>query len=612
MPDEKTYAETFEALWPTLQLDPSTDAPSATIRPSLSESEGSQQRAIQALLPTPSSSGAVRNFGTTLGEGGMGVVRLAEQSSMQREVAVKSLRSKEVRPQVARRLIQEAWITGYLEHPNIVPVYDIAQDEDGNPVILMKRIEGRTWEALAGDPEAVLQSFGAADLQEWNLRIFLTVCNAVHFAHEHGVLHRDIKPENIMIGQFGEVYLLDWGIAVSLDTRHEGRLPLASREKRIAGTPRFMAPEMAIGGTLSVHTDVYLLGASLFAVLTGHPPHRGRDLEKLLKSIGDFAPSFDADVPEALARIVRRATAPIPNNRYASVDALSKAVVRYLERRGSVALTAEAASYLTQMQAGPEHMQGLYSRATFGFQQALRGWSDNNEAAEGLRRSHEVRFDDAVQKRMIDVARAALTELEDPARATQIDTLAAELAIEAAEVDALRLAADPLAGIRTRLFVLAIVAVLWVLMPIRGMYSGLPTWTDQFASSATLLVFFLALGFWARESLFKTDLNRSVTLILLSIPLGQLVLDTVAWRLDLGSVQAFALRQGLWFSFALVFALVVVPRLLPAAIIVGAMAVLSAVDPLNSYGYALVSNVSLAANAALVWGPAFLEQRRNA
>ena len=104
-----------------------------------------------------------------------------------------------------------------MEHPNIVPLYDVDLDDDGQPLVVFKRIEGETWRVLLDDSEAVRRRFGVVDVLEWHLRTLMQVCTAVHYAHRCGIVHRDLKPDNVMIGDYGEVYVVDWGIAVALD-----------------------------------------------------------------------------------------------------------------------------------------------------------------------------------------------------------------------------------------------------------------------------------------------------------------------------------------------------------------------------------------------------------
>jgi serine/threonine protein kinase len=216
-----------------------------------------------------------------IGQGGMGVVYRAEQTSLGRDVAVKTLLPERIDGESIAKLVREAWLLGRMEHPNIVPVHLLRLDERGQPMIVMKRVEGRVWRELIRE-----QPLEAA------LRILVQVCNAVHFAHSRGVLHRDIKPANVMVGTFGEVYLLDWGVAVSLREDPRGLLPHVGQTEGLAGTPIYMAPEMLDGepASLGVHTDVYLLGATLHHVLAGDAPHRAFSQSEVLARIRKSAP----------------------------------------------------------------------------------------------------------------------------------------------------------------------------------------------------------------------------------------------------------------------------------------------------------------------------------
>jgi len=200
-----------------------------------------------------------------LGEGGMGSVYLAFQESIGREVAVKMLRRDGPSSKAHRLLLEEAWITGRLDHPNIVPVHSVGRDDGENPLIVMKRVQGISWLDAIADPDSLPLYYQGEEELEVLLDIFEQVCRATHFAHTRQILHRDIKPENVMLGAFGEVYLVDWGIAVSMDEDPDHGLPIASHVNVPMGTPCFMAPEMAAGegDKLGPWTDVFLLGATL-------------------------------------------------------------------------------------------------------------------------------------------------------------------------------------------------------------------------------------------------------------------------------------------------------------------------------------------------------------
>src|SRR6185503_14452978 len=140
--------------------------------------------------------------GAVIGQGGMGVVREAEQVSLGRTVAVKTVKPDQRSPEAAQDLLREAWVTGSLEHPNVVPVHHLGLDDEGMPAIVLKRVEGVEWSKLIRDAEDVKRRYGAADLLVWNLSILMQVLNAIRFAHSRGILHRDLKPSNVMVGDF--------------------------------------------------------------------------------------------------------------------------------------------------------------------------------------------------------------------------------------------------------------------------------------------------------------------------------------------------------------------------------------------------------------------------
>lgn len=256
-----------------------------------------------------------------LGRGGMATVMLATQHGLEREVAVKMSRRGD--GQGARdQLLREARLTGALEHPAIVPVHALATSEEGELQVVLKRVEGESWSTLLRDREAVLRRFGT-DLLEWNVRVLATVCGATAFANERGVLHRDIKPANVMVGRFGEVLLMDWGIGGLLDEDPSGHLPHVVAGDG-AGTPAYQAPEMLPGAStpLSARTDVYLLGAVLYEVLFGRPPFLGVSRRSMMD-----VPSFDGEVesPE-LVEVARRALSPDPSARHADATEFLRAI----------------------------------------------------------------------------------------------------------------------------------------------------------------------------------------------------------------------------------------------------------------------------------------------
>ncbi|MBL8933652.1 MAG: serine/threonine protein kinase, partial [Archangium sp.] len=281
-------SDSLEALLTTLgdQAETLVRRPRSTVEPPRDAEEGARALAqLRALAgqETYADEGL-------LGRGGMGVVRLSTQQSLNRKVAVKSLRPDRAGESEIEALVAEAWRTGRLEHPNILPVYSLRLLPDGQPELVMKRIEGRSWsEELRANPVFVDSTLRRESLSR-HLLVLGQVCHALHFAHARGLVHRDVKPDNVMLGAFGEVYLVDWGIATA-----------PGPARGLAGTPAYAAPEMLGGdGVLSAATDVYLLGAVLFEVLTGQPPHLRATPSEVLASILQSEPQLSPSVPREL------------------------------------------------------------------------------------------------------------------------------------------------------------------------------------------------------------------------------------------------------------------------------------------------------------------------
>jgi serine/threonine protein kinase len=215
-----------------------------------------------------------------LGRGGMGVVFQAHDRTLTRDVAVKVFDSVEG----DRTRAEEPRVLAQLEHPGIVPVHDAGVTEDGRAFYVMKLVRGKPLQRAQSTGEGV--------------DLFLKICDAVSFAHANGIIHRDLKPDNVMVGPFGEVLVMDWGVARAMDR--------AGRPGVVVGTPGFMAPEQAAGDDVAAdaRVDVFALGALLHAMLPEPMPRR-------------------------LAAIARRAAAERPGDRYANVAALTEDVVRF-------------------------------------------------------------------------------------------------------------------------------------------------------------------------------------------------------------------------------------------------------------------------------------------
>lgn len=270
--------------------------------------------------------------------GGMGSVHAVRDLGLLRIAAMKVLAPELARrPREVQRFVREAQITAQLDHPNIAPVYEIGTDRSGNRYFTMKRIEGDT---LADGIAQAGRQAGFSEALSDMMAAFLKVCEAVAFAHSRGVLHCDIKPGNILVGSFGQVYLVDWGLAIVGPT---GALPSQMPSLVVAGdanldvgggpcgTPSFMSPEQAMGARhkFDERTDVFGLGAVLYNVLTAVPPFDSDDLatclDKATACVVTFPPGDPtAPLPIGLCRIVKRAMARDPSDRYQTVAEMKK------------------------------------------------------------------------------------------------------------------------------------------------------------------------------------------------------------------------------------------------------------------------------------------------
>jgi tRNA A-37 threonylcarbamoyl transferase component Bud32 len=292
--------------------------------------------------------------------GGIGRVWLARDSSLDRDVALKELRpERAANPAVWDRFLREARVTGQLEHPGIVPIYELGRrPSDNQPFYTMRFVRGQTLrEAVAAyHQKRERNALGPLDLRDL-LTAFVGVCNAVAYAHSRGVIHRDLKPANVVLGQFGEVMVLDWGLAREMRTADRGPRneeqqttdlasapsaepreshPSGTLEGQVLGTPAYMAPEQADGrlADIDARTDVYGLGAVLYELLAGRPPFTGENTEQVLSRVRTMAPDRPRDVvpatPRALEAICLKALEKKSADRYPSAEAVKQDVQRFL------------------------------------------------------------------------------------------------------------------------------------------------------------------------------------------------------------------------------------------------------------------------------------------
>ncbi len=514
-----------------------------------------------------------------IGRGGMAVVLAAQQTALGREVAIK--RAADPADDEAQLcLLHEAMITAQLEHPNIVPIHQLMVDEQG-PLVVMKRIAGKAWDTLIADPQVPLEK---------HLDILVQTMNAVAFAHSREVLHRDIKPENVMIGDFGEVCLLDWGVARRL------RDPVS---QEIVGTPVYIAPEMAEGAA-DERTDVFLLGATLHHVLTGEPRHAGDGALDVLYAAMYVEPyDYPREVPGELAEICNRACARDPAARFGSVAALREAVLSYREHRAANLLSDRASALLAQLRLdlartggardSQSELQRSFSETRLAFEAALRVWPASPSAQAGLTSCLTLMIDFEFAQRRVELAEALLAALpqDDPQRRARCELLRAELAHEQQRMRELERDRDPSVGAlgRTRAYlamgcVTALMTIVLyarrVLLPEAELSSLRLTLIGAFVFLTMLAI----AGLWRRYGDFNLINRRiaQISLATLAVSFGsrlsgyltattpERLLTSDAFILGLGGVALAPYhRAGPWLS-ALSFIVAMAGSLQPAVI----------------------------------------------
>jgi serine/threonine-protein kinase len=274
------------------------------------------------------------HLGSLLGRGGMGEIRLARDTRIDREVAVKLMRG-DLDPGLIARFFREARVQGALEHPAIVPVHDLGIYDDGVPYFVMKRLAGTTLGEVLGTRNPEL---GARWPRRLLLGRFVDICLAIEFAHARGVVHRDLKPANLMLGDFGEAYVLDWGLARIIgDPESSPRLPVRTPEEghteagQMLGTPGYMSPEQTRGEPVDAGADVFGLGCVLYEILAGVPAlPRGLPAIAATLEAAEHRPSLRAEVAPELDELCARATAARAADRPTARE-LAEAIQAYLD-----------------------------------------------------------------------------------------------------------------------------------------------------------------------------------------------------------------------------------------------------------------------------------------
>jgi WD40 repeat protein/serine/threonine protein kinase len=389
------------------------DAPAAVHgSPSTADRAGSSGARFQILRPHAS--------------GGLGEVFVARDGDLNREVALKEIQARHAdSPQNRARFVREAEVTGGLEHPGIVPVYALGQYPDGRPYYAMRFIRGTSLKQAIEryhnpppSPPLRGRRAGRQGVQR-NLELrqllghFIAVCNAIAYAHNRGVVHRDLKPSNIMLGEFGETLVVDWGIAKVLacpepqgrgqDSTCQFPLPLSSSDSELThtgqalGTPAYMSPEQAAGrhDQLGPASDIYSLGATLYHLLTGRTPFARSPTSDVLTQVkrGDFPQPrrVKRQVPPALEAICLRAMALQPQARYPSAKALADDLEHWL---ADEAVTAHVERWPERLERWARHHKGwvwgMAAMVAVALTVAIAGWRVK-EAKERQTNEQELR-----------------------------------------------------------------------------------------------------------------------------------------------------------------------------------------------------------------------------
>src|SRR5262245_28268298 len=383
-------------------------------------------------------------LGPPLGRGGMGVVYQARDTHLGRDVAVKVLLEGHQRhPELYERFVEEARVAGRLQHPGVVPVYALGEAAPGRPYFTMKLVQGQTLAELLRDRADPVQGLPRF------LKVFEAVCQAVGYAHSKGVIHRDLKPANVMVGSFGEVQLMDWGLAKVLASRERQRPEQRSDTKAeeretkrggaaltgagaVLGTPAYLSPEQARGEPVDQRCDVFGLGALLCEILTGRPPYgglAGREAERQARE-GDLAEAWArlarCAAEGQLVGLARACLAPKRDERPRDAGVVAEAVTAYLAGVQERLQAAEVRRATAEVEAAAERKRRRLTVALAAAVLALGAlggggaWWLSGQRAEA--------------ERAVQLARQQAQGLHEQARAAGVgDPLAWTRAVDAAQ-----------------------------------------------------------------------------------------------------------------------------------------------------------------------------------
>jgi serine/threonine protein kinase len=335
-------------------------------------------------------------FGQVIGRGGQGEILEARQLHLGRTVAVKRAGTD---PEAQRDFFKEAFTSAQLDHPNIIPVHElgiITERGLARPILAMKRVEGVSWSSMLKSDRKLRESDPQTYLSR-HLSILSQMINAVAYAHSKGIIHRDLKPSQVMVGNYGEVFLLDWGLAVYVGEQAPSTSQSSSGETRVdtkrlftretatcpAGTPAYMAPEQAVSdpAVLGLHTDIYLIGSILYELLTGLPPHAEKTVQAAVESAKrNIVKPIPMSAPEELRLLTERCLERKAIDRPVTALEVKKLIEDYLSGSGRKAESLRLTQEVGEVWRLTDYTQ--LSSASRMISQAAHLWPDNPNVEE--------------------------------------------------------------------------------------------------------------------------------------------------------------------------------------------------------------------------------------
>lgn len=534
-----------------------------------------------------------------LGQGGMASVLRARQIHLDREVAVKRPHDGSGSSELA--VLREARVMARLEHPAIVPIYEVREEPDGTPVVFMRRISGHTWREVLDSPEMISDVFGRNDHLRWNLEIFSRLCEVVSFAHEQGIVHRDLKPENVMLGTHGELYLIDWGIALSTNEADRGLLPLASDAKDLAGTPAYMAPEMVFRDReISTRTDVYLLGAIFLELVTGERRRRANSIAELRVEVLE-KPSFPESVPSMVIDICLQALSIEPNERYASASELLKALRDYKNRNqlnNVIAATSLRVEELRRRFLAEEH-HPEDDEMLLELRAGLKEIPPEDPALPVLRDAiRELRVLSYLLSDDINSASRVFSKIQNPSAVLKAQVSRAREAAERGHRKVESLARfernrNVRIGKRARLATLSALGIVWAIGPLVDAFTpqaGYWAYTGPAIVGLVISVLAATLAVKKNDALVTTSVGRQTAVAFLMLCGAVLTVRIFGYVLglsleDLGVIQMLCVSE-----IVCMYVLAVDRRLWLASVVYFVLTIAAAVEPSWVEGLRFIAN----------------------